>query len=294
MTGGPVAARGALPAVPIATPSAIWYRPAVHLATIVVPVFNERRHLLDVLRRIAAVPLDKEILLVDDCSTDGTRDLLRRLDIEGPEQLGLPTLAEGSSHRTAYRVLFHEQNRGKGAALRTGFREVSGDVVCIQDADLEYDPAELPRLIETVRSGEADCAFGSRFLGTGTRGYLANWLANRFLTWLSNRTTGLRLTDMETCYKVMRADLLRSIRVEEDRFGFEPEVTAKLALTGARILELPISYAARRHSEGKKIGVRDGLRAIYCILKYGLRPAPRGLRGGSAGIGAQIPRRDVE
>jgi glycosyltransferase involved in cell wall biosynthesis len=242
------------------------------IASIVVPVFNERQHITEVLRRVASVAIDKEIVLVDDWSTDGTRDILRTLETEGPEALGLPgTGTNGSGKLNRYRIVYHARNQGKGAALRTAFQQVAGDVVCIQDADLEYDPADLPPLIEAVRSGQADCALGSRFLRpAANKGYLTNRAANRFLTYLSNLTTGLRLTDMETCYKVVRADLLRSIRIEENRFGFEPEVTAKLAKSGARIKEFPITYAARKHSEGKKIGMKDGIRAIYCILKYGL------------------------
>lgn len=240
------------------------------LVSIVVPVFNERRHIAEVIDRVRALPIAKEVIVVDDFSTDGTREILAQLEATHAGSLDPSgNLAPGPVSLNRIRVVYHPRNRGKGAALRTGFEHVSGDVVCIQDADLEYHPSELLPLIEAVRNGVAECAFGSRFLGgAGGEGYLANRIANWFLTKLSNWTTGLQLTDMETCYKVIRADILRSIRLEEDRFGFEPEVTAKLAGRGTRVKEFPISYTARKHSEGKKIGMKDGLRAIYCILKY--------------------------
>jgi glycosyltransferase involved in cell wall biosynthesis len=167
-------------------------------------------------------------------------------------------------------VLFHDRNRGKGAALRTGFAAAEGDFIIVQDADLEYDPAEYPRLLQPLLAGQADVVYGNRFGKGRAKGYPGNYLANRFLTCLSNLTTGLRLTDMETCYKVFRREVLQSVRLEQDRFGFEPEITAKLAASGVRVMEVPISYNARTHQEGKKIGWKDGLKATWCILKYGL------------------------
>ena len=202
-----------------------------------------------------AVPIEKEIILVDDCSRDGTREHL--------EGLADPEL----------RVLAHEVNQGKGAALRTGFKAATGDVVIIQDADLEYDPAEYPKLLAPILDGRADVVYGSRFLGGETHRVLYFWhsVGNRFLTLMSNMMTNLNLTDMETCYKVFRADVLKRIEVEENRFGFEPEITAKVAKLHVRVYEVGISYAGRTYEEGKKIGWKDGVRAIWCILKYNLR-----------------------
>ncbi len=235
--------------------------------SIVIPVYNERDTWRDLLARVLAVDLGRwgrQVLLVDDGSTDGTREQLREFADAPPEG--------GTAAGVDFRVVFHERNRGKGAALRTGFAAAGGDVVIIQDADLEYDPADYPRLLAPVAAGEADVVYGSRFrAGRSRKGYLKNYLANRFLTALSNLTTGLGLTDMETCYKVFRRGVIQSVRLEQDRFGFEPEVTAKVAKLGVRVREVPIAYHARTHEEGKKIGWRDGLKAIWCILKYGLR-----------------------
>jgi glycosyltransferase involved in cell wall biosynthesis len=204
---------------------------------------------------------DKEIIVVDDCSTDGTRDILKA-EIE-------PLVS---------RVIYHPINCGKGAALRTGFAAATGDAVIVQDADLEYDPRELPRLMEPILDGRADAVFGSRFLG-GPHRVLYFWhsLGNRLLTLLSNMLTDLNLTDMETCYKMVRADLLKSLPLTTDRFGFEPELTARLAQAGARIYEVPISYSGRTYAEGKKIGWRDGLAAFWHIARTNLMPprAPR-------------------
>jgi glycosyltransferase involved in cell wall biosynthesis len=221
--------------------------------SVVIPVYNERRTLLSVLERVQAVPLDKEIIVVDDCSTDGTRDLLR--------STALPPNV---------RVLFHDVNRGKGAALRTGFAAASGDVVIVQDADLEYDPREYPRLIQPIEDDRADVVFGSRFAGGDSHRVLYFWhfVGNRVLTLCSNALTDLNLTDMETCYKVFRREVLERITIEENRFGFEPEITAKVARLGARVYEVGISYDGRTYDEGKKIGWKDGVRALYCILKY--------------------------
>jgi glycosyltransferase involved in cell wall biosynthesis len=223
--------------------------------SVVIPAYNERATVERVLRRVKEVPLRTQLIVVDDGSSDGTVDVLRTLEAKGL----IDTL------------VIHERNRGKGAALRSGFGKVTGDVVVVQDADLEYDPAELPRLLEPILAGKADAVYGSRFLG-GPHRVLFFWhsVGNRFLTLLSNMMTDLNLTDMETCYKMIRADLLATIPLFADRFGFEPEVTARLAQTGARIYELPISYHGRSYAEGKKIGWKDGVSAIYYILRFNL------------------------
>ncbi|MBS3733333.1 MAG: glycosyltransferase family 2 protein [Phycisphaerae bacterium] len=232
--------------------------------SVVIPVYNERDTWRNLMDRVLAVDLhgwNRQLVLVDDGSTDGTREQLRELEESPPAENG-----------TAFKVVFHEQNAGKGAALRTGFAAAEGDVVIIQDADLEYDPNDYPRLLAPLATGQADVVYGSRFaVRSSGRGYIKNYLANRFLTGLSNLTTGATLTDMETCYKVFRREVIQSVLLEQNRFGFEPEVTAKLSKRGIRIHEVPISYDPRTHAAGKKIGWRDGLKAIWCILKYGLR-----------------------
>jgi glycosyltransferase involved in cell wall biosynthesis len=231
--------------------------------TVVVPVYNEERTVVDLLDRVLAAPLpegiEREIVVVDDASRDGTALALERFD--------------GDSRVRRFR---HDVNRGKGAALRTGFAEARGDFVVVQDADLEYDPAEYGKLLGPVLDGRADVVFGSRFMGGEPHRVLFFWhmVGNRFLTLLSNMTTNLNLTDMETCYKLFRRDVLRRIRIEEDRFGFEPEVTAKVAALGVRIYEVGIGYAGRTYDEGKKIGWKDGVRAIWCIVKYGILRRP--------------------
>lgn len=231
--------------------------------SIVVPVYNEARtiqQVLDVLRELRLVGgIAKEIILVNDCSTDASAALIRAYAARYPA--------------LRLRLLEHAQNRGKGAALHTGIREATGDYVIIQDADLEYDPEEYNLLIKPVLRGSADVVFGSRFMGGQPHRILFFWhsIGNAVLTFLSNMVTDLNLTDMETCYKLFRRDLIQGLRLEEQRFGFEPEVTAKVArVPGVRIYEVGISYYGRTYAEGKKIGWRDGFRAIYCILKYGL------------------------
>jgi glycosyltransferase involved in cell wall biosynthesis len=219
---------------------------------VVIPVYNEVNTAETLLRRVREVPLQLEVIVVDDGSTDGTRDLLPRL--EG-------TLID--------RLLMHEKNAGKGAALRTGFKHATGDVVVVQDADMEYDPHELPMLLAPILRGKADAVYGSRFLG-GPHRVLFFWhsVGNRVLTLLSNMFTDVNLTDMETCYKMIRRELLQSLPLSANRFGIEPELTARLAQAGARIYELPISYDGRSYAEGKKIGWRDGVSALWCIWKY--------------------------
>ncbi len=229
--------------------------------SVVIPVYNEQDTIARIVERVQGSPVDKQIILVDDCSTDDSR---RRLN----------ELADRHGNVT---VLYHEQNRGKGAALRTGFAAATSDIVIIQDADLEYDPAEYPRLIQPILDDRADVVFGSRFIGGETHRVLYYWhsVGNKFLTLLSNMMTNLNLTDMEVCYKVFRRSVIERITVEEDRFGFEPEITAKVArlrLDGRplRIYEVGISYSGRTYEEGKKIGWQDGVQAIWCIMKYNL------------------------
>jgi glycosyltransferase involved in cell wall biosynthesis len=223
--------------------------------SIVMPVFNERATIREVITRVLTVPypLALEFVIVDDCSTDGTRHILR-------EFCELPCI----------RLVFHEKNMGKGAALRTGFQHATGDIVTIQDADLEYDPAEISKLITPILDGKADVVFGSRFAGGESHRVLYFWhyQGNRFLTLLSNMLTNLNLTDMETCYKAFRGDVLTQFSIEENRFGVEPEMTAKVAKLGCRIYEVGVSYYGRTYAEGKKIGWRDGFRAFWCIIKY--------------------------
>lgn len=223
--------------------------------SVVIPVFNEKNTILEIISRVKASPVEKEIIVVDDFSTDGTREILQQQISAQVEK-----------------VVYHDKNRGKGAALRSGIREATGDCVIIQDADMEYDPEEYELLLKPVREGKADVVYGSRFAGCGAHRVLYFWhsLGNRFLTTLSNIFTDLNLTDMETCYKLFRREIIQSIDIEEDRFGFEPEVTAKIARKKLRIYEVGISYYGRTYEEGKKIGWKDGLRAIYVILKYGL------------------------
>jgi len=226
--------------------------------TVVIPVYNEVNTVETLVEAVRGSEIaDLEIVLVDDGSTDGTRDVLR-------EKL----------EPRVDRVIYHEANRGKGAALRTGFAAATGDIVVVQDADLEYDPREYGRLVAPILEGRADVVFGSRFAGGQPHRVLYFWhsVANRGLTLLSNMFTNLNLTDMEVCYKVFRREVLQQITIEEDRFGFEPEITAKVARLGCRIYEVGISYSGRTYHEGKKIGWRDGVRAVWCILKYNLLP----------------------
>jgi glycosyltransferase involved in cell wall biosynthesis len=241
--------------------------------SLVIPVYNEVATLRAVVQRIVAVDLDKELVLVDDGSTDGSRELLAQLEAEGLTAW-LPT-PEHQRRTNEVRVHLQPQNMGKGAALRTGFGLTTGDIVVIQDADLEYDPQDIPLLIKPIVDGIADVTFGSRFIGSPRRVlYFWHTVLNRCLTLASNILNDLNITDMETCYKAFRADVIKGIEIEEDRFGIEPELTAKVAKRRLRIYEVPVSYQGRTYAEGKKIGWKDGVRALYCIFKYGVRRAP--------------------
>lgn len=225
--------------------------------TIVIPCYNESRTIDQIIEAVRRSPYpNKEIIVVDDCSIDGTREKLQS-EIEPSGRVD--------------RVIYHDRNQGKGAALRTGFQHASGDIVIVQDADLEYDPNEYPRLMEPIISGNADVVFGSRFVGGDAHRVLYFWhrVGNNMLTLLSNMLTDLDLTDMETCYKAFRREVIQGIEIEESRFGFEPEITAKIAKRrDLRVYEVGISYYGRTYEEGKKIGWKDGLRAVYCIIKY--------------------------
>ena len=235
------------------------------LVSLVIPVYNEVHTLAELLRRVAGVDFPKELVIIDDGSRDGSRELLEAVARDGL------AAATGASpqNRTDVRVLFQEVNQGKGAALHRGFHEASGDIIIIQDADLEYDPRDIPRVVQPILDGVADVVYGSRFTGTPRRVlYFWHTVVNNALTTLSNMTSGLNLTDMETCYKAFRADVIKSLRLSEKRFGFEPELTAKVAAGRWRIFEVGISYAGRTYEEGKKIGWKDGARALYAILKY--------------------------
>jgi glycosyltransferase involved in cell wall biosynthesis len=222
--------------------------------SVIIPVYNEKNTIVPIYQLVKAVNIDKEIIIVDDFSTDGTREILLKL-------------ADSTT-----RVLLHDRNLGKGAALRTGIKNVTGEIVIFQDADLEYDPAQYPKLLKPILEGKADVVYGSRFVTGDYRRVLYFWhmLGNKFLTLISNMLTNLNLTDMETCYKVFRKDVLDRLTIEENRFGSEPEITAKIAKMDIRIYEIGISYSGRTYKEGKKIGWKDGFSALRCILKYNL------------------------
>jgi glycosyltransferase involved in cell wall biosynthesis len=249
---------------PICKKLGVFHIPDDFVLSVVIPVYNERNTIHEILKQVRAVPLRTQIILVDDCSKDGTREVLNQLKDDNP----------------SLTVVFHDINRGKGAALRTGFKHATGQVVIVQDADLEYDPSECPRLIQPILEGKADVVYGSRFIGETHRVlYFWHSLANKFLTLLSNIFTNLNLTDMEVCYKVFRHEVIQGIQLQSNRFGFEPEVTAKVArfrmpaLEGrparkCRVYEMPVSYNGRDYREGKKIGWKDGVQALYCIVRY--------------------------
>lgn len=225
------------------------------LLSVVIPAYNEADTLEEIVRRVEGVAFKKEIIVIDDGSTDGTREICRRL-----------------SDQNRIRTLRHERNRGKGAAVQTGFRHIRGDLVLVQDADLEYDPRDIPKLLEPLLAGRADVVFGSRFSGGEPHRVIFFWhsVGNRFLTLVSNMFTDLNLTDMEVCYKLFRREVIENLVLEEARFGFEPEIVAKVAIRRYRIYEAGISYSGRTYEEGKKIGWRDGVHALYCIVKYNL------------------------
>jgi glycosyltransferase involved in cell wall biosynthesis len=241
--------------------------------SIVIPVYNEIGTLREIVRRVVAVDLDKELVIVDDASTDGGRDLLIELRDQGLERW-LPE-PDGRRGTNEIQVLLQPENMGKGAALRAGFAATTGDIVLIQDADLEYDPRDIPGVIQPIRDGLADVVFGSRFSGASHRVlYFWHMVVNRGLTLMSNMFNDLNLTDIEICYKAFRSEVIKAIVIEESRFGIEPELTAKVAKMRLRIYEVPVSYAGRTYEEGKKIGWKDGFRAVYAIVKYGIRRAP--------------------
>jgi glycosyltransferase involved in cell wall biosynthesis len=223
------------------------------LLSVIIPVYNEERTVRPLLDKVLAAPIEKQIVIVDDGSTDGTRAIL------------------SSIQRPDVRVILHDRNQGKGAAIRTAIPEVRGDITIIQDADLEYDPADYPRLMKPILDGVADVVYGSRFLGGERRALLfTHAVGNKVLTFLSNLCTNLNLTDMETCYKVFRTEILKGIRIRSNRFNFEPEITAKIAKRRARVVEVPISYWGRDYNEGKKIGWKDGVSALLTIVRYWL------------------------
>ncbi len=226
--------------------------PQNYVLSVVIPCYNEKDNIIKIVDRVRKAPVENmEIIIVDDMSTDGTRDIL-----------------EKSVKPLVSKIIYHEVNQGKGGALKTGFAHATGDYVIIQDADQEYDPQEYIKVLQPILNGETDVCYGSRFLAGVSKGYRANQMANKFLTALSNIFTHQKLTDMETCYKCFKREIIQSVDIEEKRFGFEPEITEKLSSRGIKIKEVAISYAPRTNEEGKKIGFKDGVRAIYCIWKY--------------------------
>jgi len=241
--------------------------------SVIIPVYNERAFIEEVLLRVQAVPIEKEIIIVDDKSTDGTRPLLEDLDRAQSEGKREVSVQNGKVRLSLQnlRILFQPQNSGKGAALRRGFEAAIGDIVLVQDADLEYNPKDYGALLEPILDDRADVVYGSRFLGGPQRvHYFWHYAGNKFLTLLSDVFTNLKLSDMETCYKVFRREVLQSIKLKSNRFGFEPEITAKIAKGNWRIYEVSISYAGRTYAEGKKITWKDGLSTLWCILRYNL------------------------
>jgi glycosyltransferase involved in cell wall biosynthesis len=245
--------------------------PGAMTLSVVIAAYNERSTIEEILRRVQAVGLADEIVVVEDGSTDGTRELLLRLQQKKEAGETVTEILDGRARLTLenLRILFQEQNQGKGAALRRGFAEAGGDILLVQDADLEYDPRDYPKLLEPILDGRADVVYGSRFLGGPQRvHYFWHYVANKALTLLSDMLTNLKITDIETCYKVMRREVLEGVRLRSNRFGFEPEITAKVARKKWRIYEVPISYAGRTYEEGKKITWRDGIVTLFAILRF--------------------------
>jgi len=239
--------------------------------SVVIPVYNEKDTIVEILRRVIDTDVRKEIVVVEDCSKDGTREILENvasLQVRGASEAPAPDGGDPLPLNNL-RFFFQAQNQGKGAALRRGFAVTTGEIVLVQDADLEYDPRDYPKLLEPILDGRADVVFGSRFLGGPQRvHYFWHYVANKFLTLLSDMFTNLKLTDMETCYKVFRREVLKDIHIKSNRFGFEPEITAKVAKGNWRVYEVPISYAGRTYEEGKKITWKDGVHALWCIIRY--------------------------
>jgi len=237
--------------------------------SVVIPVYNERSTIEELLSRVLSNTIEKEIIIIDDCSSDGTREFLQHL-----EQSKVSALIEKHVQAKRLQVIFQPRNRGKGAALREGFRAARGEIILVQDADLEYSPEDYYKLVEPFEMGVADVVYGSRFLGGGPTRVLFFWhrVGNWFLTMLSNMLTNLNLTDVWTCYKLFKREVIQGIQIKENRFGFEAEVTAKIARTKCRIYEVPISYFGRNYEEGKKIGWKDAVRGIWCTLKFNLFP----------------------
>ena len=243
--------------------------------SIVIPIYNEFASLKELLQQVSDVEIGmkKELILVDDFSTDGTRDILREIEDTQENPDGIRRYLATNEHtenadEISAKVFYHDVNKGKGATLRTGFQHITGEITLIQDADLEYDPKDYPKLLQPILNGDADVVYGSRFMGGKQTGLLRSYLANQFLTTLANIVNGTRLTDMETCYKVVRTSILKEISFYSDRFGFEPEITAKLAKRKCKIVEVPISYRGRDYHEGKTVSWKDGIAAIFHILRF--------------------------